>query len=218
LQEVVRHQSSDLVPSQNLEVALVSSYAGSHPVSVRVGSHDHVSADFVGQFHAWVEDVTEFRVRLLASREFWVHNRLAWHWNNVAEAAPSEGAVVKHLTRPVQRSVNNLQLVGVFLDHVLVDVDRFQLGQVGFVDIFADQLQSAFSAQLLDWSCLNAEDIFNLLRVNKEAVSVFRPHLGTVFAVSLVAVVLLGVVGSSDVDPGKGVQVADSEGQFRRWT
>ena len=194
-----------------MEVALVGSYASPHPVSVWVGSNDHVRPDFVGQFYAWVEDVTEFWVWLLASREFWVNDGLTWNWHHVGEAALTEGPVVQHLPRTMERSVNDLQLVSIFLDHFLVHVDRVQSLQVSFVNIFADQLQSAFGTQLLDWSSLNAEDVFNLLRVSKEAVGVFRTHLGTVFAVGLVAVVLLCVVRSRDVDPGKGVQVANGE-------
>ena len=103
--------------------------------------------------------------------------------------------------------IDNLQVL-LALNHLGIDADFLDALQIDAVNLLAngdDEVFVALKLHIIDGHLVHLVDDTGI---------VGSEHLGTIFPIGLVAVVLFGVVAGGDVDTGLALQFADGEGTF----
>ena len=115
---------------------------------------------------------------------------------------PSDGLVAG----TVQRSVNNAH-VSLLGDGIRIDNEFGEHLCECFINLRAERSDKSLGLGFLNIHHLDGPDVLDGLNVGKDRISRFRRNLAAVFTVDLVSVVLGRIVGCSDHDACKCLEV-----------
>ena len=115
----------------------------------------------------------------------------------------------------VEGGIDHLEVVRHLLHHLFVDGLSHDLLQKRLVGLFAQDLDKAGIHSLVKIAGLEAGENVYGLHLLCNGVGLVGGQLGPVGPVDLIAVVLLGIVAGSDVEPGGGAIKQHGKAQLR---
>ena len=205
LDDVVQEDQSSLVTVDEYPFALIILTSHTYAVSIRVSSHYDISVDLLRQFDSHRQCFSIFWVRRNNCWEVTAFYHLFFYAVYVFKAPLLQSTWNELHTCTVDRSKYDAQVL-LTLDYFRVDRNTENLIQVYAVDVFTDDLNQFRITFELDVSSRS-----NLVYFSDDTLIVWSQYLCTIIPVSLVTVVFLRVVRSSQDDTALATEVTDSE-------
>ena len=213
--DVIGEQHTDLVAGQGDILAGLVLEDDAGAVGVRVGADDQINIVLLCQLDGERKAFLVLRIRVLNGREVAVDLHLLRLTDNVLVAQAAQDLGNQTVAGTVERRVHQLELIGNLLYAVRIYRNLNNLAEVSLVGLLRQNTdQTVFDGLIVVCSFYTGEDI-GLCHFVGNHVCLGRRKLCAVLPVNLVAVVLLRVVGSRDVDACDAAVVTDSEGQLR---
>ncbi|OPZ69363.1 MAG: hypothetical protein BWY81_00463 [Firmicutes bacterium ADurb.Bin467] len=210
----MQQNAADLVAVQELRLARRGQARDADAVAVRVGRDAEVGLELLLQLDREVERVALLGVRDADRRERAVRQFLLGHDVHVLDADLLEDSSNRHVSRAVQRRIDDLELLAHRARERRVHEQPLDGLDVPVVDVLADGDEKPGRARRLFVHRLRVEvaDVFELLG---DPVRALGRELAAVLPVDLVAVVLGRVVAGGDHDAGEAIEPPDREREHR---
>ena len=213
--DVIGEQHANLVAGQGNILAGLVLEDDAGAVRVRVGADDKVNIVLLGQLDSQREAFLVLRIRVLHGREVAVDLHLLRLTDNVLVAQSAQNLGHQTVASAVERRVHQLELIGNLLYAVRVYRNLDDFAEVSLVGLLGQNTdETALNRLIIICTLYTGKDVGRCHFAGNH-VCLCRRKLCAVLPVNLVAVVLLRVVGSGDVDACDAAVVTDCEGQLR---
>ena len=185
----------------------------SHTVAVRVGGQQKVRLFAFAQIQAFLQRLTDLRVRIRTGREIAVRHLLFFYRYDILHANAVENRPDAHIARAVQRRVNHF--------HAAVRANAFPDGlafhrvQIPVNHFLFDILDFPLGQRLVKVRDFDAVKNINFPDFFQNRICRLIGHLAAVRAISLVTVVFGGIVAGGDHHARLAFQIPHRERQRR---
>ena len=211
LDDVIQEQQTCLVSVDENPLTLVVLARHTYTVGIGVAGHHDVSIHSLGITQRKGKRLTVLGVRTDNCREIATLDHLLFYTMHIFKTPLLDATRNHSHTCTVQGSIDNLE-VFLTLDDLRINRNALNQVEINLIDIFANDLDKVFVT--LELHILNT----HLVDFVDDACVMRCKHLCTIFPISLVSVVLLGIVAGSDIHTTLASQMTDCKRTLRSRT
>ena len=184
-------------------------------VGIGICRKHHIRILLLRQLQCQRKCLRIFRVRVIQGGKIRIGQFLLGHDIHMLKAQLGENPSYRHVACPVERRVNDPDIVSHLLNHFRMDDLLFQFFHVSVVDLFSDHLIQSFIHGFLLIHGFHVIVIRHRTDFFDDFAVSGRSHLCTVLPVCLIAVILRRIMACRHYDTGNAAKFSDRKGKFR---